>query len=257
MSACDLRGLCILNTRPRAQADALNRLVLAAQGKVINFPVLDIQACDKAWIDRLPNLADIDQAIFISSNAVTHSFDEFSRQAVHWPESIYVTAIGKSTAQALQQRLVRVNAVPIQSDSEHLLKLPSFQQIENQIIVLFKGEGGRPLIASTLRERGARLFESSVYRRRMPPTDPKGLNAWWQDDAVDIILITCQDALHNLFAMTSHRGISRLQSIPCLVISARLADSATRLGMKTVLVSQVDTLLETLHQFNKGLHHGQ
>jgi len=254
VNRCNLSGLRVLNTRPRAQADELSRQIIAAQGQVIAFPTLDIQASDEAWINQLPDLNQVDQAVFVSSNAVTYAAD---RLASHWPERILVSAIGPGTARSLRQHAFRVDAMPVEADSEHLLLLPSLQQIKQQQILLFKGEGGRPLIADTLRQRGANLTELSVYRRSQPLITPDLANTWWQDKAVDIILVTSQEALHNLFAMVGHQNISHVQRIPCLVVSPRLAEAAQGSGMKTVVVSRIDQILETLHQFNKGLDHGQ
>ncbi|MGQ3892518.1 uroporphyrinogen-III synthase [Legionella sp. CNM-4043-24] len=252
----NLNGLCVLNTRPDHQADALSQQIIQAQGRVIHFPTLQIEALDDRWLSTLPNLAEVDQAVFISSNAVNHSLACLKQQKIQWPATIKVIAIGQGTALSLQQHGIQVDALPTQADSEHLLMLPSLQNIGQQRILLFKGEGGRPLIADTLRERGAQVLEVCVYRRRLPEALSKQKPGWWQDDSVDIILITSQDALCNLFTMVGHCHVSHLQDIPCLVISNRLADAAKKMGMKTIVVSKMEHIVETLHQFNKGRDHG-
>lgn len=251
MSPPDLRGLRVLNTRPQRQGEALNRLILAAQGDVIHFPTLSIQATALDWLATLRRQTRIDQAIFTSANAVWHA-----AQALPLAGNPSIIAIGKATAQALQDQGVSVASCPSVADSEHLLQLPELQTLQGKTVLLFKGEGGRTLIATVLRQRGARLVELNVYRRQPVTVDEKQLDRWWQDDAVDIILMTSHEAMNQLFTMVGDRDIRRLQQIPCLVISPRLADIATRMGMKTVITSPVDALMESLQQFNKGLHHG-
>lgn len=255
MQQTDLRGLTVLNTRPRDQAESLNRQIILAGGQTINFPCIEIESNGTAWLNRLTELQTADQAIFISANAAQHCFSILAKQNIDWPDHIRVTAIGKSTAITLKQHKIRVDAIPETADSEHLLSLASFQQIEGQTVLLFKGEGGLDIISKGLKQRGANLIELDVYRRSMPTVSQKQVDDWWQDGHVDIILITSQQAIKNLFTMTGSRDVSRLQRIPCLCISARIAELASHLGMKTVIVSQVEKILDTLHQFKKGTDH--
>jgi uroporphyrinogen-III synthase len=48
-----------------------------------------------------------------------------------------------------------------------------------------------------------------------------------------------------------------LRHKPCLVISERLAKEASLLGIQTVMIAKPEAILNTLHQFNQGLIHGQ
>jgi uroporphyrinogen-III synthase len=256
MTTYQLQGLRILNTRPRGQAEELNQRILASHGQVLHFPVLDIQPPNQPWVDSLPDLNTINQALFISTNAVQYCFDSLEQHKIVWPQSIFVTAIGKTTAQALRQHHIIVGATPLISDSEHVLKLPSLQQIHSQIILVIKGEDGRSLIIDTLKNRGAQVIALNVYQRGMPIADKKQLDTWWRDDPRNIILLTSQQAIHNLFQMIDPGDVTQLQRTPCLVISERLAMAARELGMKTVIVCQVDNILEALHQYKQGLTHG-
>ena len=257
MNHYNLQGLCILNTRPREQAALLNQDIMAAGGQVINYPMLEIVPPQHAWFVKLPELNQIDQALFISANAVSFCFASLAEHKLSWPSSILVTAVGRSTALALQKNHIFVNHVPSVSDSEHVLELPNLQQVAEQTIVLFKGEGGRRLISDTLMARGANLIELDVYQRIMPNLLTNDLDFSWQDGAVDIILFTSQQAMQNLFVSLGIHRLKQLKKTPCLVVSNRLAAEAAKLGMQTILVCDVETIVESLHQFNKGRIHGQ
>lgn len=258
MNKTPLDGLRVLNTRPREQAQALSQAIKAAGGIAIECPALAIQASDKAWLHSLPDLATMDIAIFISANAVHHYFNPFKQKQYSWPLSICVISVGRATARVLSKYGIKVDQLPPQaSTSENLLMLPNLQEIQEKNILLVKGEEGRTLIAQTLRKRGAHLHILEVYKRTIPFHDPHTLCSLWQDDAVDIILFTSQQAMHNIFQLFGESAQPWLCKKPCLVISERLAKAASTLGMHTVIQTNPETILTTLQQFKQGLIHGQ
>ncbi|STX52579.1 uroporphyrinogen III methylase [Legionella busanensis] len=250
-----LQGLRVLNTRPIEQGKALSIAIHQAGGIALNCPALRIVPTKIEWLQALPNLDTVKHAIFTSVNAVNYAFKIFAEQKIVWPNHIEVTAVGKSTANQLIQHAITVKNIPITADSEHLLALPSLQHVNKDIILLFKGEGGRILIPQTLKARGAKLIELIVYRREVPLIDPTLLKTWWHNKTVDIILFTSQEAMQNIFSMFEEPAHSWLKNLPCLVISKRLAAAASSLGMQNIIISSPDTILEKLSQFNKGFTH--
>ena len=106
-------------------------------------------------------------------------------------------------------------------------------------------------ITKTLLARGANLISVNVYRSILPNTEQKFIHSLWHDDQVDIILFTSQQAMHNIFTLFGEAARVWLCSKPCLVISERLAEAAFTLGMRTIIVSRYDTILNTLEQYNK------
>ena len=265
MTQFDLNGLRVLNTRPEAQGQALNQAIKDAGGEAISCPALTILPTPSAsWLPALPPLLTIQYAIFTSVNAV-HCFCDglelISKLATNWPNPITVIAIGKTTAQALEKRNIAVQFIPTEADSEHLLALPVLQHIKNHTVLLIKGSGGRSLIPETLTARGANLISLDVYRRTIPELNHDELTRLWQNDAIDIIVFTSQEAMRNLFVLFGAQAQEWLQQKPCLVISPRLAQEAAIMGMKNSIVCQQDTLLAALHQhqgrlaYEKKLRH--
>ena len=252
-----LRGLRVLNTRPAEQAKALSQAIEAAGGQAIECPALVISSIEKDWLSSLPELNQVEQAIFVSANAADYCLKELVKKQLPWPDSIRVIAVGQATARTLTNYGIRVDFIPEVADSEHLLALEILQTVTKKTILLFKGEEGRTLIAETLSARGAKLFIFEVYKRLKPRIDPKHLYSLWHNDAVDIILFTSQQAMQNIFLLFGKEAYDWLCSKPCLVISKRLAKEASLLGIQTIIVSTPATILETLHQFKQGLIHGQ
>lgn len=252
-----LQGLHVLNTRPLEQGKALSRAIEEAGGIAIECPALAIESNDSSWLLSLSDLTKIDQAIFISANAVNCCFMALKQHNLVWPTTIKIIAVGQGTANALCKHEIRVDLIPEIADSEHLLELEAMQQVNQQHIILFKGEGGRTLITETLKARGANLIVIELYKRVMPNLSRQYLLSLWHQDAVDIILFTSQQAMENIFVLFGENAYAWLCTKPCVVISERLAKSASLLGMQTILISSPETILNTLHQFNEGLIHGQ
>ena len=226
-----LNGLRVLNTRPQNQARALSKSITDAGGISIECPTLEIKTTSKAWIRTLP-LSEVNQAIFVSANAVHYCFTQLKSNNIQWPTQIKVIAIGQGTAKALHELNIEVNDIPEAPDSENLLNLDTLQQIKNQTVLLFKGEGGRELIERGLLQRGAKTIILNVYKRVLPQIRHQFINSLWRDDLVDIILLTSEQSIHNLFKIFSKDAHDWLQEKPCLVISERLGKSASLLGMK-------------------------
>lgn len=172
-----------------------------------------------------------------------------------WPASIQITTVGHATAAALSTWGLRAHHTPSIADSEHLLKLDILQKIKNQSILLIQGQGGRPLIADTLRLRGAHLISLAVYRRELPALKQEYIDSIWQDDAVDIILFTSQESMQNLFTLFADAGRAWIQNKPCLVISERLAEAASILGIQTIISCRHDDIASALFEYKKGLTH--
>ncbi|KTD33308.1 uroporphyrinogen-III synthase [Legionella nautarum] len=249
-----LNGLRVLNTRPLEQGKNLSQMINAAGGVALECPAITIEPTPNDWLSSLPPLDTVKKAIFVSTNAVKHCFSVLTK---NWPKTIRVIAVGQATAAALKNYGIQVDLIPAIADSEHLLELKALQQVSNETILLFKGEKGRPLIEETLTSRGANLLIFQVYKQLLPQANSELLHSLWHNQAVDIILFTSQQAMHNIFLLFGEGAKDWLRSLPCIVISERLAKEATLLGMQTIIVSTPETLLDALHEFNQGLSHGQ
>lgn len=237
-------GCRVLNTRPLEQAEKLNQWITNAGGIPISCPMLTIQPIPYTeWQSLLPNLNDIHQAIFTSSHAVKYFFSarDTMNQSLHisWPSSIQIIAIGSATAATLAEYGFANVTIPAISTSEHLINLPSLKHIENQFIVLIKGKEGRTYIAEALQERQAHLICLDVYQRQKPLIAKKYLHRLWQENGIDVIILTSNDAMQNLVALLDNQALPWLRSKPCLVISQRLAECAKEIGMQHITICNI------------------
>jgi uroporphyrinogen-III synthase len=244
-----LKGLRVLNTRPQKQAKALSKSIVDAGGIAIECPTIEIIGTKDTWLNLLPNLSTVNQAIFISANAVYHCFTQLKLNNIHWPTRIKVIAIGHGSAKALNEFNIQVNDVPDLPSSEHLLTLSSLQQLKNQTVLLFKGEGGRLIIEEGLLQREANVITLAVYKRVLPKIHHQFINSLWQDDLVDIILLTSEQSMYNLFKLFGSEAHNWLKKKPCLVIGERIAKSASLFGMKKIIISHPDRMMNTLFDY--------
>ncbi|MFI4962578.1 MAG: uroporphyrinogen-III synthase, partial [Legionellales bacterium] len=247
-----LHGLRILNTRPKDQAYRLSKEILEKGGVAIECPALEIKATPPDWVDSLPDLWSVDYAIFISANAVHCCFKQLHQKNIPWPSSIKVITIGQGSARALKDYEITPFDLPDQPDSEQVLALASLQTLKDKTVLLFKGEGGRRLIEEGLQARKAKLYCISVYRREMPGISHQFLKSIWQEDLVDIILVTSEQSLYNLFTLFGTDAKTWLQNKTCLVLSDRLAKVGLSLGMTHITICHPERIISALLDYTKG-----
>ncbi len=235
-----LDGFTIAVTRPARQADNLCRSIEAEGGQALRFPVIDIlPPPDMAPLRaRLQNLGDYQLGIFISANAVHHTYQALGDQPL--PHGLRRAAVGEATARALAAHGQPAHILPAAPyNSEALLALPELHSLQGKRIIIFRGGNGRSLLADTLSERGAQVDYAEVYRRVASGSDPGLLYRAWDEGRLDMIIITSNEGLRNLFARVdaSHRG--HLLETVLVVISERSATLARELGFtRPVIVAR-------------------
>ena len=224
-----LQGRAVLVTRPAHQAQHLVGLIQEAGGRAVLWPVLEIVPPAREPEQLASQLAAADIAIFISPNAVEQTLARVP--PVLWPARPALAAVGAGTARMLREQLGRGPTLCPngQFDSEGLLALPALQQIAGKRVVILRGEGGRELLANTLRARGAQVEYAEVYRRRCPEQAPEEARAAVQAGAVGVVLATSAEGLRNLVHMAGPLADS-LRRLPLIVVSERVAVTAAELG---------------------------
>jgi len=240
-STIDLRGLSIMVTRPAHQAEPLCQLIEASGGRPYRFPVLEIRPPDRPVRELQEQLERLDRfqmAIFISPNAVTKAIELIRTQLMDIPPRLKLATIGKSSSAVLQRLLGRkpdICASP-PFNSEALLTNSGMQNLSGQNIIIFRGNGGRELLAETLRSRGARVEYCEVYRRACPAVDPDTLSLARRQGRIDVITITSGEGLHNLIRLAGAANRHWLLQTPLAVINPRLATLARELGFEQDLL---------------------
>ncbi len=234
-----LTGLNILVTRPEAQAHKLCDMIVAHGGHPIKFPTLEIAPIkDRKTVLRIfENLVDYNWLFFISANAVDYA-NAICDGNLRIPLQLKVAAVGKATANVLENNKIKVDLIPKeQFNSEALLASPEMQEVTGQNILIVRGHGGRKFLATVLRERGANVEYVEVYRRVQPSADIRPIIALWRRDGIDAVTVSSGEILQNLVAMLDTEGQDLLKDTPIVVPSHRIMQDAKTIGLEKVILA--------------------
>jgi uroporphyrinogen-III synthase len=239
MTDLTLSGIKVLLTRPAAQSAALVSAIVGLGGNVCELPLIEIQpvtdtvACEKIKSIIL-NLDHYYAAIFISTNAARIGMQWIDRYWPQLPVGLSAYAVGPGTAHVLKEFDWSVFVSDRGVTSEDLLALPGLREVDGKKIALFRGVGGRELLAETLRERGAAVDYLELYHRHTPDYSHDVLADLIQDQGVNAIVVSSAQIL-DVLLHSLHQDISKLKTIPLLVPSERVRQRALDAGISIVI----------------------
>lgn len=233
----------MLVTRPLDQAQSLSSAINNAGGIALPFPLLDISPVEDARLlhQQLTQLQHYDLAIFISPNAVRYGLAAIAAARATLPKQ--VATIGTGSARALREvGIASVIAPTERSDSEGLLALPELADMRGKHVIILRGDGGRELLADTLKARGAKVAYATCYQRSKTSKNMDELLRLQPE----VLTVTSSEALAHLREMMGEDAA--LLALPLFVPHARIAESARRLGWREVILtaSGDDGLLASL-----------
>jgi len=250
MPAAQPPGILVL--RPVEQAQKTIEMIRQQGWLPIHFPTIEIigHKCEAEIFAE--NLTEYDWLIFVSQNAVFHFIDQLAQLPASMPK---IAAVGSSTARALSANGLKVNTQPdINYSSEGLLQAPEFHQVNHQHILIVRGNGGRELLADTLRQRGATISYAEVYERKLPSPDTSQLVQNWSTQ-INVIIATSNQLLDNLVKLVADKLQQQLFEKPVLVISPRMQEHASQLGFCSIWLAEGptnDQMLATLKNHLKA-----
>jgi uroporphyrinogen-III synthase len=234
-SSPQLDGIGVLVTRPAHQAQGLCRRIEQLGGSPIRFPTIEISdPSDLQALFRAGRcLERYDYAVFVSANAVQRGLVRILAGR-RWPGTLPIAVVGKRSAKELERFGLRADLCPQNRfNSEALLELPALRDVQGKRIVIFRGDGGRELLAETLRQRGARVDYVEAYRRTCPRADAGPLLQAWRAGQIDIALCNSAASLDNLFTMLGEQGRPLLCATQLLVVSDRMVPLAMQRGFQS------------------------
>lgn len=216
-------------TRPEPQAQGLCTALKAEGFAAFKLPALAIEPNpEPASIDA----SHIDLVVFVSRNAVIHGLPRL----INPKPDLGYAAVGKGTAAELRARGIDQVLIPEgRWDSEGLLERPELAQMQGKRVLILRGDGGRGLLAATLRERGARVDFIEVYRRCPSEADPAEVLAHWPE--IHVVLATSNALLDHLLELLGPEAQERLHSKTLLLVSERGLHHARSLGYEQLLLA--------------------
>lgn len=267
-SADNLHGLRVLITRPQAQVPAWQaRLQAAGADTVVASLMAIVPISDKADSQiirqRVMALDSYQHVIFVSQNAARYGLQWIDDCWPQLPSDINFYAVGSATAQLLHQHDVPVIEAGHTMNTEALLALPQLQNVAGDRVLIFRGQGGRPVLAEQLQERGAVVDYGELYQRQFPPQVFQQVAELNWGQAGDVVALHSGEALDNwcqviasLSSAAASTGVC-WQAMPTLVPGKRVADKARNLGFECVIEAynasdqEMLAALQTWHASNK------
>lgn len=234
-----LAGRHVVVTRPAGQATHLAAALVEQGAHPVLFPVLAIEEVADVTpiLDAAIRLDQYDWAMFVSPNAVDHALAVILAER-GWPANLRVATVGHSSEAALARRGIgNVSAPTGRFDSEALLALPEFADVQGRRVIIFRGDAGRDLFGDTLKARGATVDYVTCYRRMRPALDPAPLLKLWSEGRLDAMTVTSSEGLRNLYDMVGKVGQGWLKRTPTFVPHARIAEQARALGLHNVILT--------------------
>ena len=243
-----LGGVGVVLTRPALQGEKIAALIREAGGAPVLFPTIAIAdvtdpAALNAMVDRLQAF---DLAVFISQNAAEKGMRAIlDRRAL--PSGLKFAAVGPSTARGLYRHGVAKVAAPVSGfDSEALLDLPQLRDVKGTRIVIFRGRGGREILAQRLLQRGASVEYAECYERQLPEHDPAPLLQEWRAGKIQAVNLMSVEAMNNLLTLLGDCGAALARSATLFVPHPRIGAHARGLSFENVVVTGIgDELLLT------------
>lgn len=234
-------------TRPAHQNTAWSERLNMLGLPVIALPCLEIQAIENDAHFRQPLIAldEFNKVIAISQNAVEHGFNAIEDLWPQLPTGIEWFGIGRRTREMMSTRLKALSAQSEDKlmpsgkvvDSESMLALPALQNLQEQKILILRGEGGREHLRSELHTRGARVEYCELYRRVCPQVLDAGLREAGLRKH-DVVAVFSGESLQNFYSTASLISDSFDQTIDLVVPGQRVARIAHDLGFKQITVAK-------------------
>ena len=123
------------------------------------------------------------------------------------------------------------------ADSEHLLALPELADMAKQRVLIFRGEGGRELLAEALSARGARVDYIECYRRGLPDADPAPLLETWRQGGIQVVTVLSSQGLDNLFTLLGEHNADLIRTTLLFAPHPRIVEHARGLGIATAIAT--------------------
>lgn len=235
MPAIALSGCYVISLRPVGMHAAMRRAAAVYGARVLALSPWKLLWHDEATSGRALDAAlACERVLFTSPTAVRAAAALRSLQARRGQRWL---AVGSGTAGALHRAGIGDVLSPRRMDSEGLLALPELVDVHDTSAGLVTAPGGRGLIASALRQRGARVIRADVYTRSAVVPAARAVAALRALDAPAWLALSSGEALQHLQAALPVDARPALHRARVVAASERLARLAHALGFADTTIA--------------------
>lgn len=192
MAETALAGRCIGVTRAEAQAGEARRLFEQAGARVIDLPALVVTP-PSDWgplDDALAELESFHWLLVSSSNGADALDARLRRRGTslaHRPPGLKIAAVGRKTAQRLEDLGAPADFVPPEFVADSLIEHFPTSAWGLRLLIPRVESGGRTVLAEAFAEAGARVVEVAAYETGCPPGLPSAAIAALSDGSLEAL----------------------------------------------------------------------
>ena len=229
----------LLLTRPAEECGAVADVLAEAGIHSASLPLLAIEPLPETAEQRATVL-ELDRycaVIVVSKPAARLGIELLDR---YWPQPPFAQAwfsVGAATGAILADYGLDASWPERGDDSEALLALPRLGEAlarPDPKVLILRGEGGRELLAETLRARGAQVDILELYRRYLPDYPAGTLAATLRSERLNGLVVSSGQGLLSLRELAADTWPEMLE-LPLFVPSPRVAEMARQLGAKRIV----------------------
>ena len=187
-----LQGHTVVITRAKEQQSEGRRRLQTLGARVLDLPALEIGPPD-SWAPLDEALADLESfhwLIVSSANgveAVESRLQRLGRGLAERPESLRIAAVGRKTAQRLEELGAPADFVPPTFIAESLIEDFPVSGWGLRILLPRVQSGGRTVLAEAFAEAGSRVVEVAAYESRCPTSMPADTLKALENREVDVV----------------------------------------------------------------------
>ena len=234
-----MTGWRLLLTRPAEECGAVAAVLAEAGIHGASLPLLAIEPLPETAEQRATVL-ELDRycaVIVVSKPAARLGIELLDR---YWPQPPFAQAwfsVGAATGAILADYGLDASWPERGDDSEALLALPRLGEAlarPDPKVLILRGEGGRELLAETLRARGVQVDILELYRRYLPDYPAGTLAATLRSERLNGLVVSSGQGLLSLRELATDTWPEMLE-LPLFVPSPRVAEMARQLGVKRIV----------------------
>lgn len=229
----------VIVTRPQHQAEPILQQLAQLGYSAIHRPLMEIvpvadDAKAGALRQTMQNIDQYNAVVVISMNAAEIGLQWLDNYWPQHPIGIDWIAVGPSTAEILTNAGLAVHCPDSGFDSEAMLSLPCLNpaQMAGKKVLLWRGIGGRELLANTLRSHGAVVDYAELYERQEIHYTGE---QWQQALAVPPILMLSSTQALDIVCQQVANLAERIDTL--IVPSMRSSEDAKRRGFNQVITA--------------------
>ena len=236
ISSGPLAGKRVLVTRAQKQAEGLSALLREFGADVVEAPVIEIRPPDsyEALDTALNGILQYDWLILTSVNGVEGLFSRLEPLglSVDSLQHLKIAAIGPATEEAIQDRGLVVDVVPLRYVAEEVVR--SLRKlVKGERVLLVRAHVARDVIPEQLRAAGAEVDVAEAYQTSVPQHGNEHLEEIFNEDHLpDLITFTSSSTVKNFLAMIVGTEIpSRLAEVKFASIGPVTSSTLREYGM--------------------------